>query len=335
MSEKENLIKRLEEERGSKVLVYITSDQEPNQLHGQIAGDVIPIFYEHLKQIGPVNNLDLFLYSSGGQTTAPWRIVNLLREYCDRLSLLVPYKAHSAATLIALGADEIVMTPLAELSPIDPSIGSDFNPPNPGQKESKKTPVRVEDVYGYINLAKEKMNIKDQTDITTILTKLVENLHPLAIGTVYRTHELIRLLAKKLLKLHMEGKEEERAIPQLIEDLAEKLYYHGYKISRREAKNLGLKVTKAGGELEDLIWSLYTEYKEEMGLGGKLDPAQYEDEDFPVEEELSIALVEDLSLSSAYEKKVKISKQVGPDGKSERFNVQGRPLGWNTEKSNN
>lgn len=334
MSEKERLINKLEEERGSKVLAYITSDQEPNQLHGQIAGDVIPIFYEHLKQIGPVDSLDLFLYSSGGETTTPWRIVNLLREYCDRLSLLVPYKAHSAATLIALGANEIVMTPLAELSPIDPLIGSDFNPPNPGQQESKKTPVRVEDVYGYINLAKEKMDIKDQTDVTTILTKLVENLHPLAIGTVYRTHELIRLLAEKLLKLHMKGKEEERAIPQLIEDLAEKLYYHGYKISRREAKNLGLKVTEAGEKLENLMWSLYTEYEEEMGLGGKLDPARYKDKDLPVEKELPIALIEDSSLRSAYDKKVKISKQVDPQSKSEQLSLQVSPLGWNTESNN-
>lgn len=330
MSEKESLIKKIEEERDSKVLVYITSDREPNQLHGQIAGDVVPIFYEHLKKIDPVDNLDLFLYSQGGQTTAPWRIVNLLREYCDRFSVLIPYKAHSAATLLALGAGEIVMNPLAELSPIDPSIGSDFNPPNPGQQETKKTPVRVEDVYGYINLAKEKMDIKDQTDITTILTKLVENLHPLAIGTVYRTHELIRLLANKLLNLHMIGEEEERAIPQIIEDLAEKLYYHGYKISRREAKNLGLKVTKADGELEDLIWNLYTEYKEEIGLEGKLDPSQYENQDLPIEKELPIALIENTSLRSAFEKQVKINKQVDPKTKNEQLGLQVRSLGWNT-----
>jgi len=37
MSEKKSLIKKIEEERNSKVLIYITSDREPNQLHGQIA----------------------------------------------------------------------------------------------------------------------------------------------------------------------------------------------------------------------------------------------------------------------------------------------------------
>ena len=55
----------------------------------------------------------------------------MIREYCDKFSVLVPDKAHSAATMIALGADEIVMSNLSEISPIDPSTANVFNPQDP------------------------------------------------------------------------------------------------------------------------------------------------------------------------------------------------------------
>jgi ClpP class serine protease len=45
-----------------------------------------------------------------------WPLVTLLRQYCKRLAVLVPFRAHSAGTLISLGADEIVMLPGSELA---------------------------------------------------------------------------------------------------------------------------------------------------------------------------------------------------------------------------
>ncbi|MBU0734226.1 MAG: hypothetical protein KKG10_08760, partial [Proteobacteria bacterium] len=46
----------------------------------------------------------------------------MLREFCEKLAVLVPFRAHSAGTTLALGADEIVMGPLGELGPVDPSV---------------------------------------------------------------------------------------------------------------------------------------------------------------------------------------------------------------------
>lgn len=40
------------------------------------------------------------------------------------MEVVIPYRAKSAATLIALGADRIVMSDSSELGPIDPLIGS-------------------------------------------------------------------------------------------------------------------------------------------------------------------------------------------------------------------
>ena len=44
--------------------------------------------------------------------------------------------------------------------------------------------------------------------------------------------------------------------------LTEEYYSHCYPIGRRKAKDLGLKVTEAHGELWDIIWELYLGYEE-------------------------------------------------------------------------
>src|SRR3546814_9324606 len=48
--------------------------------------------------------------TKGGNTAAAWRLVNLLRTFCNELEIIVPAKAMSAGTLMCLGADKIVMT---------------------------------------------------------------------------------------------------------------------------------------------------------------------------------------------------------------------------------
>jgi ClpP class serine protease len=78
--------------------------------------------FEHLRSIGPQKRLALYLYSHGGAMEAPWKIVTMLREFCDELYVIVPYRAQSAATMIAIGADKIHMSKKGELGPIDPAL---------------------------------------------------------------------------------------------------------------------------------------------------------------------------------------------------------------------
>src|SRR3989344_761588 len=143
-----DLIKKIEEKRSSKVITYITSDRQ-GPVNARVAMDIIPIVSEQLRKIGTkVSKIDLFLYTAGGDTMVPWRLVSMIREYCDTFSVLVPYKAHSAGTMIALGADEIVMSDLSEISPIDPSTANVFNPSDPTNPQNK-IPISVEDVIAY------------------------------------------------------------------------------------------------------------------------------------------------------------------------------------------
>jgi hypothetical protein len=266
--DKKDIIEKIERLRNSKVISYITSDRQ-GPVNARVSMDIIPIISKQLRNIGKTKNIDIFLYSAGGDTMVPWRLVSMIREYCDKFSVIIPYKAHSAATMIALGADEIVMSDLSEISPIDPSTANIFNPTDPKNIQNK-IPISVEDVTAYFDLAKNKFGIKGDEDLTKIFNKFVEadpQIHPLALGNVNRTHNLIRRLAERLLKSHKNPVSEEN-IKIIVEYFTEKLYSHQYFIGRKEAKeDLGLKmIIEADDELSSSMTELYEKYKEEMGL---------------------------------------------------------------------
>lgn len=270
--ERKKLIDKIEELRGSKVVTYVTADQA-GPMNGRIAPDSVPFFAKQLQAIAPagkVERIDLFIYSGGGDTMVPWRLVSMIRERCNSFGVLVPYKAHSAATMISLGADELIMGDLSEISPIDPSTANVFNPQDPLNPQGR-IPISVEDVIAYFDLAKTKFGIKSDEDLTKIFNKFVEatpQVHPLALGNVNRIHNLIRLVARRLLKSHNKPMKEDE-IEKVVEYFTEKLFSHQYVIGRKEAREeLGLKsVVYADTALSDAMNSLYEDYKAEMNLG--------------------------------------------------------------------
>ncbi len=74
-----------------------------------------------LDAIGMSENLDLMLNSPGGSGEMAEKLIEMCREHCQgEFRVVVPNFAKSAATMVALGADTIVMGYLSELGPIDP-----------------------------------------------------------------------------------------------------------------------------------------------------------------------------------------------------------------------
>lgn len=279
---RKELIKKIEDMRKSRLIVYLTGDRpsvgvrERNLLFTKVAVDVLTILNNHLKKIGETHKIDLFLYTTGGGLEAPWPIVNLIRSYCKHFSVLVPFKALSAGTLIALGADEIVMTRLALLSPVDPT--RHLPPPEIAPKLPKE--VSVEDVIGFINLAKEKVRITQQEGVEEILKLLVTDIQPLTLGSVNRIHAHIRDLATKLLRLHIseELKGASERIDKIVKYLTEQLHSHDHLINRHEARaTIELQVTNSeditdGDNLDNLMNDLYNLYSKEMQLEEPFNP---------------------------------------------------------------
>jgi hypothetical protein len=66
--------------------------------------------------------LDLVIHSPGGEADAVEQISEYLRTQFDHIRAIVPVAAMSAATMLALSADEVVMGAHSQLGPIDPQI---------------------------------------------------------------------------------------------------------------------------------------------------------------------------------------------------------------------
>jgi len=267
------LIKEIEKRRDSRLLVYITGDR--SGLETRIGMDVFPIFHEHLMQIGRRKRIDLFLYSPGGITIAGYALVNLIREFCEEFNVIIPFKALSAATLISLGANEVIMTPMAQLSPIDPSVHHPLGPviQIPGQPVGQIVPVNVEDVVAFVELAKKEVELESEESMKKVFELLATKIHPLALGAVERSREEIAFLASNLLKYHID---DEGRIKEIVDVLIRKRFSHNYIIGRREAKEvLKLNIVEPEEELLKNIIDLFSVYSEILELNLPYNPEIY------------------------------------------------------------
>lgn len=268
------LIREVEAARGSRLLVAIWGDRE--NLATVMAPDAPAVFFQHLENIGKVNKLDVLLYTLGGHTLAAWCLANLVREYCDQLGVLIPHRALSSGTLFTLAADEIIMSRLGQLSPIDPSITSPLGPmvqvPNqPGQ--SQVLPVSVEDAIGFINLATKAVGLKEERSILAVFDRLSSQVHPLALGAVYRSREQIGALADRLLSFHMKDEKQKEERDRIVTRLTRELGSHDYLIGRTEAKAfLKLNVIDTDPGIEQKMLALFNEYSTLLDLRVPYNP---------------------------------------------------------------
>ena len=277
MAKKERikLIKEIEKLRNSKVLTYITSTRQNQEV--QMSIDTIRKFYEHLKVIPDKDRgkikIDLLIVSNGGDGTVPWRLVTLIREFASEFCVLIPYRAFSAATLTALGADKIFMHPMGMLGPTDPTVANAFNPDDP-KNPQRKLGISVEDVTAYISLIKEDAGITHEDELIQAINILADKIHPLSLGNVKRSLSQSKMMAQKLLSLHMSKAKDQHSIDEIVENLTSKLYYHGHPINRKEAKEqIGLKnIEYADINLEKLMWELYLQYENELKSEEPFDP---------------------------------------------------------------
>jgi len=318
------LMKSIGRKRDSVVISYVTGDRE--NVSTRIAPDVVRIIFRHLKAIGARPRVDLFLYTRGGDVLTPWRLVNLFREFTSRFCVLVPFRAYSAGTLMCLGADEIVMSKMGELGPIDPSVVNAFNPQDPANT-CARLPVNIEDVYSYLTLIADKMGAYNEEVIAKAFMVLVENIHPLALGNVHRNWLLIRSLANKMLDLRSVrlSREQEQNI---VDYLTEKLYAHNHMIVRREAlEEIGLPVVYADDELDDLMWGLHEDLAHELKLREPFNPDElYRGE--RTEFEVASGIVESEWGADYYIFSGVVEKNDFPEGG--QINVNINKQGWRT-----
>ncbi|MCK6544182.1 hypothetical protein L6Q79_16055, partial [bacterium] len=136
-------ITTVEKVRSSTLVTYISPG---NALIGPEDAPVLANLIEQvLPPTGKIPKLDLFLHSPGGFLDSAYKIVTICREYSIEFNVIVSFYAKSAATVICLGADEIVMTSISELGPIDPIIQHPYRP-------EVRVPARsIKDFFKFLN----------------------------------------------------------------------------------------------------------------------------------------------------------------------------------------
>lgn len=270
-SKRVELYKRIEGITESKVLAYVTGERQG--LETRIHSEVLDFFADHLDSFDYPKRVCLIIHSRGGETLAGWSIANMIRSFADEFVALVPAKALSAATLIVLGADKIYMTKQATLGPIDPSVNSPLNPAVPGAPPNSRIGISVEDVAGYFDLAKEELGIKNKQQLTEIFEKLSDQVHPVALGTVYRSRKQIQMLARRLLHYHMK---DEKAINKIVATLCSESGSHDYTINRREARNeLSMPIEKPDEDFYKVIKEVYNDIRGELEFRNPYNPNVY------------------------------------------------------------
>ncbi|MBU3978490.1 hypothetical protein KJ980_01905 [Patescibacteria group bacterium] len=265
-----DLSNQLAKSRSSTIITYLTTDKKPEQFFRTIiASDILPIFAEQLLALGKQKKISIFLQSNGGFLETPWPLVNLIREYCEELEVILPDKALSAATLISLGADKIIMTPSSLLSPVDPAGELQIS-------DKIKKNIQVEDVAGFIDFAKE-IGIKKEEQLVECIKMLGTEIPPTFLGSIYRTKKLISSLTNRLLKLHKIKLTEERM--KLIEEkMTKDLFAHNHYINRREAREdlkLDNIIVDAKEDEEKLIHEIYNLYSKQLELDKEFNPKNF------------------------------------------------------------
>jgi ClpP class serine protease len=145
---RQRVLKQIEGERGSRVILLVHRE-ETMSLFGlplmryidiQDAEDVI----RAIRETPPEMPIDLVLHTPGGLALPSLQISRALARHPGKVTAFVPHYAMSGGTLIALAADQIVMSQHAVLGPIDPQVG-EFSAASILRAVSRKEDQDVED----------------------------------------------------------------------------------------------------------------------------------------------------------------------------------------------
>ncbi|MGB9149299.1 MAG: hypothetical protein WCB36_03550 [Burkholderiales bacterium] len=222
------LISDIQEDTKRDLVVYFTDCDRTTAVID--SGD--DVYIAELLRACAGKPVDLLIETNGGVTDATEKICALLRQNINDLRVIVPRKAKSNGTVIALCGSSIMMGPESELGPIDPSING----------------IPVEFVLN-----------------------APSGFTPLDIQIANSAREQTRKLAKYLLSTGMMSRQI-KDIDDVIEKIATRNHYpsHGSVIDTKEAKELGLSVTEhlITDPLWQKIWLLRTMYQYDCGVNG-------------------------------------------------------------------
>lgn len=223
--------------------------------------------------------VDVWLDSPGGDAHAAYKLGLLLRHKAARLRVVVLDYAKSAATLLVLAADEVLMGPCAELGPLD--VQSD----HPDREGVVVSGLDIKDAFQDVAFAAVRVALTGGVELLSatglprlavlheMLSFCAQLYQPavakLDVHLIHRADSDLRVATeygKRLVALRTEGMRaggtDDTLTPvidaeTLVAALVQKYPDHGFVISRKEGEALGLPVRPAEAHPRyDAMWTL-------------------------------------------------------------------------------
>lgn len=236
----------IETHRGRPLLVYATKfiENVPQGAPNSIDLSDVDGFTDLINSVKDSKSIDVLLHSPGGRPDATERLVGLLRGKFDEVNFLIPHSAYSAATMLALSGNDVVLHPSATLGPIDPQING--IPARSIKRGFDKVKERIakegpETLPAYIPLI-EKYSL-DLLELCDDSEKLAKKLVSTWLRKYMFTGE--KNIDKKIKKA-----------VNYFSDYDEHLM-HSRPLTLDKLVGFGLKIELADAILQDLLWEAY------------------------------------------------------------------------------
>ena len=194
-------------------------------------------FLNILRKEPQIKRLDLILESSGGDLVMAVKIAHICKSYSEEFTVIVPFYAKSAASIIALSADNLILNTAGELGPIDPQI---------------KHPAF--DMYFPASSIKNALEFIESSKDPYIKMTMADKLDPLLIGAYNQTIEESKQYLNELPKIDRLSNKDE-----IIKVFTEKYVDHGYPITYKIFKQLKLDFVSRieDKDEENLIYDIH------------------------------------------------------------------------------
>jgi hypothetical protein len=206
--------------------------------------------------------LDLILHSPGGDPQAAEQMMEYLRTKFDHIRAIVPLQAKSAATMMALGCDEILLGDHSELGPIDPQI---FVPVPEGQRFAPAHAI-IRD------FRRAQQECKDDVTLlaawTPILRSYAGGLIEFCIQQINLSMDIVAGWLERYMLRHPDAnvpedqrKTKARAIAEYFgsDSSYEHFRSHSRPVRAAELRTLGLRIRRLEDDrrLQDAVLSIY------------------------------------------------------------------------------
>jgi Serine dehydrogenase proteinase len=240
---RQNRIRAIEQRSGRRLVCYVAGPG------ASISSMDIPPFVDLLDDVREGEKLDLLLHSTGGDVDQAERIVMMCRKKIgagSEFRVIVPDSAKSAATLIAVGADQIVMGYPSDLGPIDPQI--DITTIN-GERMARPA-------QSFLDGLDEIVDRVGGGALSPAYFPLLDKLDPALIDFCKKALKRSQDLAEQFLRTFSLKDDPEKA-KEIAKELnyVEKYLSHGAVIDADRAIAMGLKVSYL--EPHDDLWQAY------------------------------------------------------------------------------